>query len=354
MMSEEGEEYDTFDAADGTTGRGNFLLFDSASIAHVNATASAAAAPRQRRPLSSGASRGTRSAATTQLATDVGSTIVRSRIPFLKSFTFFDPKIYYRKEEEEVTAASAAAEGGEEEENGITTGEDGITNTEEINGDDDDDITVEIDNLHHWDIHLQDPPSSSSDETKKLRSKFTQSKLGTILKLNKTPRFIVTDFEGLLEYSSFQSGDFLLSINKHIMDPTRVVPTTSSASTAQDARNFMNECLEKDGVLNIVTENPHGDDILIHVTIIKPRHDMNYDELGLVVWNWPYLCVRQINEGSIFQRTPIQEMDQIAAINDIDCSKMRTKAFAQCVGELPTEITITLIRRKHRYTGSFK
>lgn len=116
----------------------------------------------------------------------------------------------------------------------------------------------------------------------------------------------------------------------------------------------MNECLEKDGVLNIVTENPHGDDILIHVTIIKPRHDMNYDELGLVVWNWPYLCVRQINEGSIFRHTPIQEMDQIAAINDIDCSKMRTKAFAQCVGELPTEITITLIRRKHRYTGSFK
>jgi len=344
MMSEEGEEYDTFDAAaadEGSTtiGRGgnNFLLFDSASIAHVNATAAAAAAtgtPHRHLLSSGGASRGTRSAATTQLATDVGSTIVRSRIPFLKSVTFFDPKIFYRKEDEEDEMAAK-----EDEANGTTTGE------EEV-----DDITVEINNLHHWDIHLQDPPS---DETTMkgggaiiLRQKFTQSKIGTILKLNKTPRFIVTDFEGLLEYSSFQCGDFLLSINKHIMDPR--------VTSAQDARDFMYECLEEEGVLNIVTENPHGDDILINVTVIKPRRDMNYEELGLVVWNWPYLCVRQISEGSIFQHTPIQEMDQIAAINDIDCSKMRTKAFAQCVSELPTELTITLIRRKHRYTGSFK
>ena len=85
----------------------------------------------------------------------------------------------------------------------------------------------------------------------------------------------------------------------------------------------MDECIEKEGVLNIVTENNMGGDILLHITIIKPRRDMTYHELGLLVWNWPYLCVHQINEGSIFEHTPIREMDQIRAINDIDCSKMR-------------------------------
>ena len=79
---------------------------------------------------------------------------------------------------------------------------------------------------------------------------------------------------------------------------------------------------------------------------------MTYEELGLVVWNWPHLCVREIKKDSIFQHTAVRETDQIAAINDIDCGKMKEKGFAKCVLEL-TEITITLIRRKHRYTGSY-
>ena len=96
-----------------------------------------------------------------------------------------------------------------------------------------------------------------------------------------------------------------------------------------------------------------GQDIVINVTVIKPRPNMTYEELGLIVWNWPYLCVREIKEGSIFEHTAIKEMDQIEAINDIDCTKMREQAFARCASELPTEITITLIRRKHRYSGSY-
>ena len=47
--------------------------------------------------------------------------------------------------------------------------------------------------------------------------------------------------------------------------------------------------------------------------------------------------------------------DQIRAINDIDCSKMKEREFATVVvEELGVELTITLVRRKHRYTGSFK
>ena len=96
-----------------------------------------------------------------------------------------------------------------------------------------------------------------------------------------------------------------------------------------------------------------GQDIIVNVTVIKPKADMSYEDMGLVVWNWPYLCVREIKDESIFKHTAIQEQDQISAINDIDCSRMREQAFARCVSQLPTEITITLVRRKHRYTGSY-
>lgn len=112
------------------------------------------------------------------------------------------------------------------------------------------------------------------------------------------------------------------------------------------------DCKKKD--LNwLINANIHFADILIDITVIKPRPEMTYDELGLDVWNWPYLCVRKINKSSIFEHTPIQETDQIAAINDIDCSKMRAKEFARCVSELPKEITVTVIRRRHRYTASY-
>lgn len=335
-MSEEesNEEYDSFDTNnDGSGGIGGFI-FDQASIAHVNSTAQASSPQQQRhRHRSAGASRSSqRSAATTQLATDVGSTIVRAKIPFLKSITFFDPQIYYHRNKDE----------NDEDDNveQQTAGRaENSSSGEECS--DEDDITVEINNLRDWDIQLAPPPTQ---EIRKKSSVLHQFK--SAFKLAKSPRYLIADFMGLMEYSHFQSGDHLLSVNKQVIDPRLM--------TSQEARSYMNECLKKDGVLNVVTENPNGDDILINVTVIKPRRSMNYEELGLIVWNWPYLCVRQINEGSIFEYTPVQETDQIVAINDIDCSKMRTRAFATCVEELPTELTITLIRRKHRYTGSFK
>ena len=302
------EAYDNFQTNTG----GNSFLFDPASIAHVSATAEATPTHRTRgrrnRPLfSSGASRGSRSAATTQLASDVGSTVVRAHIPFLKSFTFFDPKIYCRK-------AEGDDAGGEQvDEIDESANEDSRLNTtnENNNNDDneEDDITVEVDSLQHWDIQLQDPPPIDPHKKKSLLDKLQQSKLGSKLNLHRKPHITITNFDGLLEYSSVQSGDSLLSINQQEIDP--------ELTSAQQARQFMDECIEREGVLNIVTENTSGDDIFIHVTVIKPKRDMTYDELGLVVWNWPYLCVRQINEGSIFEHTPVREMDQIAAVNDI-------------------------------------
>lgn len=265
-----------------------------------------------------------------------------------KQNTFFDPEIYYRKVEAagENSPGDATDTGREGEKTIFEEDKKNATDRQGNDGreEDDDGVTVEIDNLRDWDIQLADPPAS--DVKRGVLRQFKQSKIGAAFKLNESPRFIVSDFDGLMEYSHMQSGDRLLSINKRTVDPR--------VTTARAARDCMTECMETEGVLNVVTENPGGDDILINVTIIKPRRDMTYDELGLVVWNWPYLCVRQIREGSIFEHTPVRETDQIAAVNDIDCGKMRPGAFAKCVEELPTELTITLIRRKHRYTGSFK
>mmetsp|Transcript_11144 Transcript_11144/g.18370 ORF Transcript_11144/g.18370 Transcript_11144/m.18370 type:complete len:344 (+) Transcript_11144:139-1170(+) len=335
------EEYDTFNTEANSGNTNTPFLFDPASIAHVSATAEASVAPSASQRLNRNrfSSNGSRSQATTQLASDVGSTMLQSRIPFLKSVTFFDPKIYYRKEVVPVAA--------EEEENADVDNNDDHPDVDSDNAPaNDDEVTVELNNLQHWDIFLQDPPTNPIATKRSLRQKLNQSKLGAVLKLHKSPHLTITDYEGLFEYSSIQTGDELLSINTHTIDP--------KLFDAQGARTFMDECIEKEGVLNIVTENPMGEDILLHITIIKPRRDMTYHDLGLIVWNWPYLCVHQINEGSIFEHTPIREMDQIMAINDIDCSKMREREFATVVEGLGMELTITLVRRKHRYTGSFK
>ena len=262
-----------------------------------------------------------RSLATTQLATDVGSTIGPRKYPFLKSITFFDPKKYYKKAQDE-----------EKEEK----------DTDSIS--DDDDVTVDVNDLTHWDISLINPPINELKQRKKgIFGKL--SKVSDSIRKSNQPALIVENFDGLVEFSSLEAGDRLVSINKKKIKPEEY--------TAEQAMAYMRQCLDEEGVLFVTTENPNGSDIILNVTVIKPKPQMTYEDLGLVVWNWPYLCVREIKEGSIFQHTALQETDQIAAINDIDCSRMKEKSFVRCVNELPTEITITLIRRKHRYTGSY-
>jgi len=358
------------------------------------------------RNYSSSASRTSRSQATTQVATDVGSVVGPKRNAFMKSLTFFDPKVYYKRLAAEKTTDVASASGnrdgdgvsdrneggldseakensglfngdrekGEEEhygdaDNAPKEGVDGRKNDEDslgsvdhdrvadddadsvvnnADGDDDSDaLTFEVNDLTHWDLTLIDPV----DNTQQRNS--TSSKLIRKLSnklLNKSsankPALIIDDFEGLIEYSCFSHGDFLVSINNKKIKP--------SEFTAEKATDYMHSRLQEEGVLHIVAENPSGNDTIINVTIVRPRPNMSYHDLGLIVWNWPFLCVREIREGSIFQHTCIKEGDQISAINDIDCTKLRAKEFAKCVNELPgMEITISLVRRKHRANMSF-
>lgn len=324
------------------------FVLDPDSLAIVHGSAAASGGRGRGGGGDDGGSRSYRSAATTQLASEVGSTVGLRKDPFLKSVTFFDPKKYYRRQDGGNAAAwpsgdRASLDAAEQEDR--DGGPIGGGGEEE----EDDDLTCEINDLTHWDIILKDPqaPGEAPSVTYRRKSGILGrfAKVGDSFKRSKGPRLIVEDFEGLVEFSSLEAGDCLVSINRKKIKP--------SEFSAERAMAHMRQCLETEGVLHVTTENPLGKDIIVNVTVIKPRPDMKYDDLGLIVWNWPFLCVREVKEGSIFRHTAVQVTDQIAAINDIDCNGMNEEKFARCVSALPTEITITLIRRKHRYTGSY-
>ncbi|KAL7467057.1 hypothetical protein ACHAXS_007327 [Conticribra weissflogii] len=364
------EEYDSFPS---TT-----VLVDPASLAILDDAETSNRRTRNNnntdhRNRSSNASRTSRSQATTQLATEVGSVVGPKKNPFMKSVTFFDPKVYYKKLAAEKNAEADNSDGldsngdvengAEEEEDEAQNDEDGIDCADHDDdhdvddadslandgaGDDESDaLTFEVNDLTHWDLTLIDPvdnthlqKSSSANLVRKLSNKLLNRNSA-----NK-PALFIDDFEGLIEYSCFAHGDSLVSINNKKIKPAEF--------TAEKATDYMHRCLQEEGVLHIIAENTSGNDTVINVTIVRPRPNMTYHDLGLIVWNWPFLCVREIREGSIFQHTCIKEGDQISAINDIDCTKLRAREFAKCVDELPgMEITITLVRRKHRANMSF-
>ena len=233
MASHEDEEhYDSF------IGNEDFV-FDLSSMAPASGSGNSS-----NNRFSSGASRTSRSAATTQLATDVGSVMLRSQTPFLKSVTFFDPETYFTNQ---LRNSKRAQE--ENESNGADADMNPLTgvNTEA----NEDDVTVQCYDPTQWDMELCPPPSTPPAKgIKQLTRQLSKSKIGKGLKLDKPPRFIVHDYSGLLEYSSIQNGDHLISINKRSIDPREI--------SVEEARNYMDECIDKEGVLNVVTENKDG------------------------------------------------------------------------------------------------
>jgi len=73
----------------------------------------------------------------------------------------------------------------------------------------------------------------------------------------------------------------------------------------------------------------------------------------MVVWHWGYLCVKSIDKNSIFRKTVLKSTDHIVSINDIPCHKMKPETFVRIVNELPYDITLTVLRRKERWSGFF-
>jgi hypothetical protein len=205
------EEYDSFATEDDNT----TFLFDPSSMDMVRDDTNNRNGRRGPRSV--------RSQATTQLATDMGSTVLLRSASFLKSVTFFNPEVYYQKKPE---GDSALVDDGPSS---------------------DDDVTVNVNDLTHWDIKLADPSSNNNISQRKI----TLSSLAKISAFKSKPRLIIADFEGLIEFSSLQTGDALVSINKKKI--------RAGEYSAENAMGYMRECLERDGVLCVTTENPEGE-----------------------------------------------------------------------------------------------
>lgn len=80
---------------------------------------------------------------------------------------------------------------------------------------------------------------------------------------------------------------------------------------------------------------------------------MTYQEMGMKVWFWGYLCIKSIAKDSIFRNTALRSTDHITRVNDIDTDTMTEEQFAHVVDSLHREIQITVLRRKQRLSGMF-
>ena len=104
------------------------------------------------------------------------------------------------------------------------------------------------------------------------------------------PKLLIDEVGGTVALSSIKPGDELKSINGKKIGPSY---------NADRAMLYLDDCWDEGGYLSVAVGNDEGDDILIQVTVIKPRPDMTYDDLGMVVWKWGVLCIHQINKDSV-------------------------------------------------------
>eukprot|EP00934_Nitzschia_sp_Nitz4_P001930 Nitzschia sp. Nitz4//scaffold39_size137210//34410//35183//NITZ4_003193-RA/size137210-processed-gene-0.56-mRNA-1//-1//CDS//3329550365//1930//frame0 len=169
--------------------------------------------------------------------------------------------------------------------------------------------------------------------------------IGGIFKKRVKPRLYVDTVGGVFTASRIQNGDYLRTINGE---------KVAYGTSPEEATQRMKEALEKDGILSISTANKNlGNDILVQATIIKPSEETKFEDMGMVVWFWGYLCVREIDPEGFFSHTVLRPTDHIVSINDIECENLRPAQFATIFDGLEREVTITVLRRKQRWGGSF-
>jgi hypothetical protein len=291
----------------------------------------------------------------TALASEVGSFVHHPKDAFLRSFTFYRPKRRTNR--------------------GILS---------DINYDDDDDdgegtrASSSSQGRSDWILTLRDPPAP------KRRRRAPSFAVG-----RSQPKLLVDGVGGTVALSGIRPGDELRSINGKKIGPSY---------NADRAMLYLDRCWKEDGYLSVAVGNGEGDDILVQVTVIKPRPDMSYADLGMVVWKWGVLCIHQIDKDSvsrrqtsiegltpyvhsqyriicalmfvsyhhhsfialtcvagnqIFKKTVLKEADHIISVNDIACDEMTPEGFAHVVNELPREIRILVRRGRQRWSGKF-
>jgi hypothetical protein len=137
-----------------------------------------------------------------------------------------------------------------------------------------------------------------------------------------------------------------------------VMPRPTRNRLAIVGMDYMHKCLkEGEGKeqrsLCVTVGNKEGDDILVQATIIKPKPTMTYQEMGMVVWFWQYLCIKSIEKSSVFYNSALKPQDHLISINDIVCRGLKPAQVAEIISSLPQEITVTVLRRKQRLSGAF-
>ena len=92
---------------------------------------------------------------------------------------------------------------------------------------------------------------------------------------------------------------------------------------------------------------------MVQVTVLKPNPEMTYEDMGLTVWMWGVLCIKEIDKHSIFKNTVLKESDHLISVNNILLENVSPEGFARIMNELPLDITIEVRRGKQRWSGKF-
>lgn len=175
-----------------------------------------------------------------------------------------------------------------------------------------------------WNLTLSDPPVA--------------------VKRRKKSSLLIDEVGGSVGLSRIQTGDQLVSINGKKIGPSY---------NAEAAMRYMDQCLKEQGLLSVAVGNPVGEDILIQATVLKPKPEMTYEEMGVTVWFWAGLCIKSIDSKSLFKQSVLKSSDEIISVNDISCDRVTPEQFAHIINNLPLEITIIVKRGKQRWTGKF-
>lgn len=231
--------------------------------------------------------------AATTLASESGSVLGPPANAFSRSITFFKPKT--SKENEENGSGGDSNEGS-------------------------------------WNVVLMDPPTPSSSRNRFARSSKDNQKL------------LIESLEGTAALGRLEPGDALKKINGKRIGPSY---------NAQRAMELMREKYNEEGFLSIAVGNDDGDDVLVQATLIKPKAKMTAEDLGITVWKWGVLVIKEIEPESLFSHTVLKATDHLTSINDILCEDMDPDTFHNLVKEFPSEITIVVKRGKQRWTGKF-
>jgi len=330
MSSAFDAEDDTFDTENNSSSNNNnhnnngaslspsAPLFDLSILREEDAAAAAAAAATNTTTIRARAiarfSSGDDSAATTaDIASSLGSVVMGREEAFLKSFTFYPT----------ITINS-------------------IRDSDDNDGNNSDDDINNVDSLD-WGIEFGTAVDGRGNGS--LSSKFKPRILGS--GRMKLPVAYV-DEDSIFGMSRIRPGDYLKSINGRTVGPSLCQPDL--------ALQRMKDALRLDGYLCVTTKNRDEDvnDVLVHATIVKPSAKMSLKDLGINVWIWGVLCIKEIRKDSIFSHTALRERDHIMSVNEIDCQNVSPEQFKNICQQLPQEITVTVLRRKQRNNGNFK